>query len=70
MLFRSDAQRLTNELLKLVDERAVTKYHCTDPTSKAAFVAGYMNSVLARIAAQSPASLKELESSVNWLANN
>ena len=68
---RTDAQRLTNQLLKLLETKTFTKFGVQDDArAQLAFMTGYINSLLAQVAAQSPASLKELESSVNWLANN
>jgi hypothetical protein len=66
---RTDAQRLTNKLLQLLDTQTFTKYGIgqEDYAAKNAFMVGYINSVLAQVAGASPASLKELESSVKYM---
>ncbi len=66
---RTDAQRLTNELLVNLESSMETKYGIkeTDYAAKNAFMTGYINSLLAAVAAASPASLKELEGHVAWM---
>jgi len=66
---RTDAQRLTNDLLINLETQLETKYGIskTDYAAKNAFMTGYINSLLAQVAAASPASLKELESHVVYM---
>lgn len=65
---RTDAQHLTNKLQKLLETKSFPKYGIQDDkTAQLAFLSGYINSLLAQVAAASPASLKELQSTVNWL---
>jgi hypothetical protein len=62
---RTDAQRLTKELLSNLESKTFTKYGIQDDANaRLAFMTGYINSLLAQVAAASPASLKELESHV------
>ena len=63
----AQADQLAKQLQKLIEGRAITKYGCQDSNSVAHFSMGYLNSMVARLAAQSPASLRELESAVNYL---
>lgn len=65
---RTDAQRLTNKLFRLIESKTFTKYGIADDrAAQLAFTAGYINSLLSQVAASSPAALKELEESVNYL---
>lgn len=65
---RTDAQRLTNKLLELLQSKSFKQYGIQDDrAAQLAFMTGYINSVLAQVASASPASLKELESTVNWM---
>lgn len=66
---RTDAQRLTNQLLTNLETQLETKYgiKSTDYAAKNAFMTGYINSLLAQVAAAAPASLKELESHVAFM---
>jgi hypothetical protein len=65
---RTDAQRLTNKLLELLQSKSFKQYGIQDDrAAQLAFMTGYINSVLSQVAAASPASLKELESTVNWM---
>lgn len=69
---RTDAQRLTETLLANLESRMESKYGISadDHAAKKAFMTGYINSLLAQVAAASPASLKELESHVAWMARS
>ena len=65
---RTDAQRLTNKLLELLQSKSFKQYGIQDDrAAQLAFMTGYINSVLSQVAAAAPASLKELESTVNWM---
>ena len=64
---RTDAQRLTNQLLATLNEKSFTHYGVSGNEAKLAFMTGYINSLLSQVAAASPASLKELASSVAFL---
>lgn len=64
---RTDAQRLTNQLLATLNEKSFTHYGVSGNEAKLAFMTGYINSLLSQVAAASPASLKELESSVAFI---
>ena len=63
----AEAQELSNQLFKLVQNRAVSKYACQEQSEINAFATGYLTSMVARLAAHSPAALRELQSSINYL---
>jgi glucose-6-phosphate isomerase len=57
---RTKAEALAAQVSKLAQDRAVTKYHCSEK-DKFCFTAGYLTSMIAQLASVSPATLKELE---------
>ena len=64
---RTDADALATKLVELVKARAKTKFNCETPVEVYPFATGYLQSVLGQIAAQSPASLRELQSALKFL---
>ena len=67
MIRRTDADMLSTKVVEMVKSRAKTWYGCKEDAEVYPFTVGYLVSLLGQIAAQSPASLRELESAVNFL---
>jgi hypothetical protein len=64
---RAQTSVSAERLVQLVKERAVTKYGCINDMEVLAFTAGYISSMLATVAAQSPAAMRELESHLKFI---
>ena len=62
---RAKAEALAAQVSQIAQDRAVTKYNCSDK-DKFSFTAGYLTSMLATVAASSPAALKELEAFIAY----
>jgi hypothetical protein len=62
---RTKAEVLAAQVSKIAQDRAVTKYHCSE-TDKFSFTAGYLTSMIAQLASVSPATLKELEAFIAY----
>ena len=62
---RTKADALAAQVSKIAQDKAVTKYNCTEK-DKFSFTAGYLTSMLATVAASSPAALKELEAFIAY----
>jgi hypothetical protein len=67
---RTDAQSMADQLVKAVLHRAETKFCGEDRLAINAFTVGYLNSLLATVAAQSPAGMKELASALKYAKEN
>ena len=62
---RTKAEALAAQVSKIAQNKAVTKYHCTEK-DKFCFTAGYLTSMIAQLASVSPATLKELEAFIAY----
>ena len=62
---RTDAQALADRMVVLARTRAEA-FGCTEEYEINNFALGYMTSLLAQVAAVSPAAIKELQSTVDW----
>ena len=58
---RTDAQTVTDTLVVLARDVKAPKYQCLGEYEKSAFALGYMSSVLAQVAASSPAAMRKLQ---------
>ena len=69
---RTDAQCMADQLVKAVLHRAETKFSLgpDDHAAINAFAVGYLNSLLATVAASSPAAMKELASALKYAKEN
>lgn len=63
---RTDAQYLADQIVALTMKKAETKFGCKSVEDQNAFTLGYMNSLLATVAAASPAAMKELASALKY----
>lgn len=66
---RTDADALSQQMVKLAQRKAETKYQCTGAEVNS-FTVGYLSSLLAQVAAASPAAMKELAAAVNYAKEN
>jgi transcriptional regulatory protein LevR len=64
---RTDADHLAALTVDAIKARAVSKFNCQEDHEVMAFTTGYLSSLLAQVAAQSPAGLRELQSAVDYL---
>jgi hypothetical protein len=64
---RAEADKAASRLVELVKERAVSKHGCIGSADVLAFTTGYISSMLAQVAAQSPAAMRELESHLKYI---
>ena len=62
---RTDAQSLADRMVVLARTRAEA-FGCTEEYEINNFALGYMTSLLAQVAAVSPAAIKELQATVEW----
>lgn len=67
---RTDAQYLADQIVALTMKKAESKFGCTTTADQNAFTLGYMNSLLASVAASSPAAMRELASALKYSKEN
>lgn len=63
---RTDAQYLADQIVALTMKKAESKFGCKSVEDQNAFTLGYMNSLLATVAAASPAAMKELAAALKY----
>ena len=67
---RTDANTMAQSMVTLAQAKAKNRFGCETPLEANSFALGYITTLLAQVAAASPAGMRELEGALKYAKGN